>query len=42
MFILICLALVIIAGAVAWYALERNCGNTPETNPNWPFPKDKP
>lgn len=42
MFILISLTAVIVAGLVAWYALERECDADPEHNPNWPFPKDRP
>ena len=42
MVILICLIVALVAGAVAWYSLERECGDTHDSNPNWPFPKDRP
>lgn len=42
MIILLCLIAVVVSGAVAWYALDRECDSDPDTNPNWPFPKDRP
>jgi hypothetical protein len=41
MTLLVILLLVAVAGVVAWYTLDRDA-TTPEQNPNWPFPHNRP